>query len=140
MKTKFFCKVHQGETETTGSCHDERYVDTGVCQSCDFDLDKWRMRNDPETIRVDGGHWRIGSYIAVDPLADETLEQTIERAKDIAQKAPNKNWLGCGGSFHAIQFFDGRLVFTNDLWGQGDISELVRHLLPDNARFVELAQ
>lgn len=138
MKTTFYCKVHQAETELTGSCHDDYYLEVGVCQSCDFELDLWRMRKDPETVRINGKHWRIGNAIAVDPQANETLEQTIERAADIAKKAPKKNWLGCGGQFYAIQFYDGRLVFTNDLWGQGDIGDIVKHLLPDNARFVDI--
>ncbi len=43
---------------------------------------------------------------------------------------------GFGGRRFKIQFFDGRIIETTNLWGQGPIPELFRHMLPDNAVFL----
>lgn len=46
---------------------------------------------------------------------------------------------GFGGRQFIIQFFDGRLIATNNLWSQGTIPELFREMLPDNAIFLPIA-
>jgi len=43
---------------------------------------------------------------------------------------------GFGGRRFRIQFFDGRIIDTNNLWGQGPIPERFRSMLPDNADFL----
>lgn len=43
---------------------------------------------------------------------------------------------GFGGRQFTIQFSDGRVVRTTNLWHQGEIPEQFRAFLPDNARFV----
>jgi hypothetical protein len=43
---------------------------------------------------------------------------------------------GFGGRMFRIQFFDGRIIETNNLWGQGPIPEQFRSMLPDNAVFL----
>lgn len=49
---------------------------------------------------------------------------------------PHTPWLGHAGRTFGIQFNDGRLVTTNNLWCGGDIPEIFREALPDNARFI----
>jgi hypothetical protein len=43
---------------------------------------------------------------------------------------------GFGGRKFKIQFFDGRIIETNNLWYQGEIPEQFRSMLPDNAVFL----
>jgi DNA-directed RNA polymerase subunit RPC12/RpoP len=43
---------------------------------------------------------------------------------------------GFGGRRFKIQFFDGRIVETNNLWGQGPIPDQFRSRLQDNAVFL----
>lgn len=42
---------------------------------------------------------------------------------------------GFGGSKFVIEFFDGRVIETDNLWHQGTIPPVWRAKLPDNARF-----
>jgi len=43
---------------------------------------------------------------------------------------------GFGGRRFKIQFFDGRIIETNNLWFQGEIPDQFRSMLPDNADFL----
>jgi DNA-directed RNA polymerase subunit RPC12/RpoP len=43
---------------------------------------------------------------------------------------------GFGGREFIIQFFDGRIVETNNLWCQGPIPKRFRSMLPKNAVFL----
>ncbi|WDP93379.1 MAG: hypothetical protein HUN04_22710 [Desulfobacter sp.] len=45
---------------------------------------------------------------------------------------------GFGGRKFIIQFFDGRIIETNNLWCQGEIPDRFRKRLPDNAVFLPL--
>lgn len=45
---------------------------------------------------------------------------------------------GSGGRRFIIQFFDGRIIETNNLWHQGTIPDRFRELLQDNAVFVSI--
>jgi hypothetical protein len=75
-----------------------------------FWWEKIQIKNDPRTARINGTHYLIG------------------REED--------KFKGFGGQTFYIQFFDGRLVKTTNLWCQGEIPEVMRMVLPDNARFV----
>ena len=41
--------------------------------------------------------------------------------------------LGFGGTPWRVRFFDGRVVVTNDLYGEGEIPPWFRHMFPPNA-------
>jgi hypothetical protein len=43
---------------------------------------------------------------------------------------------GFGGRRFRIQFFDGRIIETKNLWFQGEIPDQFRSMLPDNAVFL----
>jgi hypothetical protein len=47
---------------------------------------------------------------------------------------------GFGGRRFRIQFFDGRIIETNNLWGQGPIPEQFRSMLPYNAVFLPVEE
>jgi DNA-directed RNA polymerase subunit RPC12/RpoP len=45
---------------------------------------------------------------------------------------------GFGGRRFMIQFFDGRIIETNNLWSHGQIPDQFRSMLQDNAVFLPL--
>ena len=76
-------------------------------------------KNDPESICVGGHHYRLSNPI-------------------LAEKG-YRGMLGFGGREWTIEFNDGRVVKTNNLWHQGEIPESVSKQLPDNAKFGSVA-
>lgn len=85
----------------------------GLCFKCNFWMDKVAWENDPEEklrcVRVSGKHYHISEGFGFSK--------------------------GFGGSKFCIQFKDGRLVQTSNLWHQGDIPAHFKKRLPDNAEF-----
>lgn len=51
--------------------------------------------------------------------------------------SPDTFFTGHGGRQFKIIFHDGRVVQSKNVWHQGDIPQTHKHLLPDNAIFVE---
>jgi len=47
---------------------------------------------------------------------------------------------GFGGRRFKIQFFDGRIIETNNLWFQGEIPDQFRSMLPENAVFLPVIE
>lgn len=105
-----WCKVHQDVFEPGGHYDRERLIEVGICPDCDFWIEKWRMRDDSNVVRVDGQHYIIG--------------------------AGNAIGIGHGGDTFVIKFNDGREMTTTNLWHQGEIPLFWCQLLPDNATFV----
>lgn len=87
----------------------------GNCFDCSFWLFKTEFHEDLAERRViiDGNHYMISEVV-------DTYPQ------------------GFGGKWFIIQFFDGRLISTNNLWGQGTIPDRFRKMLPDNAIFLPI--
>ena len=89
-----------------------------LCFNCAFWL--WQheldtQEREPHTaVIVEGTHYVIGS---------ET-------------KSKSTFFRGFGGAHFKIKFHDGTEVETTNLWCQGEIPEHLRHLLPDNAEFL----
>ena len=85
------------------------------CFDCSFWLEKaqWMKEKEYRQVMVNGHHYMIG----------------IDDSNDFAPK-------GFGGRQFVIQFFDGRLISTNNLWSQGTIPDRFREILPDNAVFL----
>jgi len=90
----------------------ERY--DGKCHSCHFWLRKVELSEEDRVrqVIVDNIHYMIG-------------------------KQNTSGFKGFGGREFIIQFFDGRIVETSNLWHQGEIPERFRSMLPDNAVFKE---
>lgn len=64
-----------------------------LCQNCNFWYGHYLLRNSKVVARIDGSHYRIGA-----------------KTND-----PNR-WKGMGGSKITIEFNDGRIVNTHNLW------------------------
>jgi len=84
-----------------------------LCFFCLFWSEWIEKKDDPNTVRIDGTHYHI------------------------APDAPDAYFKGFGGRRFKIEFNDGRVVETRNLWCQGDISKHYKELLPDNAKFIQ---
>ncbi len=114
QQNKGTCKVCNDSFDATGHSNRERLLSVGVCPACDFMMSLWEIRNNPDVVRVNGEHYMI--------------RQSHEGVK------------GFGGHKIVIQFNDGRVVETNNLWHQGVIpAEWRLTYLYDNAVFLEKA-
>lgn len=129
-----WCKICDTGFKPHGDGDRVRRVQVGICGSCDHALDLVRMKGDSRVARINGSHWVLGNVLEAQLNPGESFAELIDR---VEQENRKTRGYGCGGGLAVIQFSDGRTLFTNDLWGQGDIPETVRHLLPDNAKFVD---
>ena len=108
------------KTETCGSCGNDftrrcksnAYIGNN-CFDCSFWIKKIDISEEDQARRVivNGQHHRLG----------------------IDNVGPFR---GFGGRAFRIQFQDGRIVETSNLWHQGEIPEKFREWLPDNATFI----
>lgn len=92
---------------------DDAYLEDN-CFDCSFWLEKAAYEDESKLrqVIIDGAHYMIG-------------------------QEDSKGFRGLGGEKFFIKFHDGRTQCSTNLWQQGEIPERFRHLLPDNAVFVE---
>lgn len=127
------CKVCGVNFNPRGHWDAERLKTVGICETCDFWIEKWHMRHQTNVARIDGNHYVLGNELTHELDPNESLADIVEAMQ---KEHPQKQGLGMSGSVAVIQFADGRVVFTNDLWHQGDIPERFQVLMPNNAVFV----
>ena len=92
-----------------------RYSNKILCSTECFMIDYWNDRVkdiNPKVAIIKGEHYTIGN----------------EKEKG--------GFRGFGGRKFIINFFDGRIVETTNLWYQGVIPEDFKDSLPDNAQFI----
>ena len=90
--------------------------DNNACSDCQFWFDLWQERDNSNIVRVGDKHYAIST-----------------------QKSSNKRFNGFGGQVFKIQFSDGRVVETDNLWHQGTIPEVWQQMgLAPNATMVAL--
>lgn len=101
-----------------GTCHecgdviDQPYEENGTrCFHCGFWIVYVQSQDNPHHVIIDGMHYVV--------QADEG----------------SRSWRGFGGRKFTINFFDGRVVETSNLWHQGTILPWFRDRMPDNAEF-----
>jgi hypothetical protein len=107
---------------SSGFRHDpESYLDCAekvlmvkqhICFTCAFWLGYIQRRDEPGMARIKGVHYVVG---------DEKASWVVR---------------GFDGQRFVIRFKDGRVVTTHNLWHQGEIPEVWKSELPDNAEFV----
>lgn len=98
-----------------GTQHDDsRYQKN--CHTCSFWLRHVESRDEPESIRYNNTHFRLG------------------------EKRPNipDSCKGFNGRHFIIHFNDGRIVHTDNLWCQGRIPDRFLERLPTNAEIIGL--
>lgn len=94
----------------------EKLEARGMCHTCDI----WEEIIDELTrfVVIDGTVWA--------PKKDNPEWRAI-----------SGGWgLGCGGRMHLIERFDGELIKCNNLWCRGNVPEMFRDRIPDNAKFL----
>lgn len=83
----------------------------GICWECAF----WRVEvTKPHEVVISGRIYSLGNV----------------------NKAPGCPHSGMAGRRFDIEFFDGRVVTTHDLWSGGEVPEKHRQQIPDTARFL----
>ena len=103
------CKLCGSEYSRT--CEDDAYIGNN-CFDCSFWLKKTEYTGVVASRRaiIDGEHYMV--YAETDGLIK-----------------------GSGGRRVIVQFFDGRIIHSNNLWCQGTIPQRFREMLPDNGKF-----
>ena len=101
-----------------------RDLESDLCFSCYFWEEQYQTDQEyrkipehfSEVIIIDGHH-----YVAdTDPSHKKNL------------------YKGIGGAPHLVKFKDGRVEAFDNLWHQGEIPEIFREKLPDNAEFISI--
>jgi hypothetical protein len=100
---------------------------SGYCSTCRF----WLFMADEEATP--------GTVVA--DLADGSRRHFyFNPAEPIVHTGNPELHLGFGGTPYRVRFFDGRVVDTNDLYGQGEIPARFHHLFPPNAALEKLGR
>lgn len=113
------CTVCGKEFDPSYNYSEKVMVEHQMCFTCNFwrkMLEQDKQSAPHEVVIVDGVHYIVG---------DENS---------------TSHFRGFGGRKFDIQFNDGTLVTTTNLWCQGDISPEWRDKFPDNAKFVDNAK
>lgn len=104
--------------EKYGTCHecgdviDQPYRENGIrCFHCGFWMVYEESQDNPRHAIIDGMHYMVGAEEA------------------------SRDFRGFAGRKFIVNFFDGRVVETTNLWHQGTILPWFRDRMPDNAEF-----
>lgn len=106
---------------TCGSLIDTTYheptkselIASNICFFCNFWIGWVKKKNQSNIARINGSHYVVGS------------------------DNPKAYFKGFGGRKFIIEFDDGRIVETKNLWHQGYIPDHFKEQLPDNAVFIK---
>lgn len=90
----------------------KRLLSVKVCYKCDTWIGNWQIRDSERVVRIKGQHYIIGD--------------------------PNDDVKGHGGRKFIINFNDGRVVVTDNLWHQSNVPEDFALVLADNATFGDI--
>jgi hypothetical protein len=94
------------------TCAEKKVIDAeGVCFTCAF--------------------WRV----AIAKTHDTVISGRIYSIGNV-KKPPNSPHAGMAGRRFDIEYFDGRVVTTHDLWVGSEVPERYRQQVPDTARFL----
>lgn len=111
MKLSIEKKLRQCNICHIGFRLSDHTPDNNLCPDCTHWFKMWVRLNDPNVARIDGVHYMIGEE--------------------------NAKYKGMDGRGVKVIFFDGREVYTDNLWHQGKIPAVWKKLgLTDNARFI----
>lgn len=109
------------------------------CIKCGAHVDANRYRCSEEMTQrclcFDCNFWT--EHVQRDHNEDKDVFVIANGIHYIIDESPNPYFKGFGGAKFTILFNDGRVVKTDNLWVQGDIPELFRDELPDNAVLID---
>ena len=104
---------------------------TYTCQCCGKTYSK---NLDPE-VYLDGNCFDCSFWLRKIDFPEELANRRVVVGGEhfMISEATTPCFQGFGGRQFIIQFFDGRIISTNNLWNQGAIPDRFREMLPDNA-------
>lgn len=94
-----------------------RMIENSLCFECDHWTGLIIGKDNKDRVRVDGSHYMIGP-----------------------ENNHPSHCKGFGGAKWKIRFKDGREAETTNLWHQGQIPDIFKDELPDNAEFIHEAK
>lgn len=105
-----------------GKMYDTKYIEptksemlaANHCFYCNFWSAHAKQKNHPQVARVRGTHY------------------WVNKSKPVGYQGS----MGHGGRKFKVRWNDGREMESNDVWCQGDIPDVWREELPDNAEFL----
>lgn len=105
------------------------------CKVCGKKIEKSRYTNgvlcSAECFVTDYWNERVALRDTADSVRINGIQYFIDKENS------KSSFRGFGGRKFIIEFFDGRVVTTTNLWHNGEIPDTHKSLLPDNARFIE---
>lgn len=110
------CKICNKEEDPENWINGDSMAEHQLCFDCEF----WRMQHQLDEQR--GEHnWAVidGHHYVIEP------------------DNPNSYFKGFGGAEFHIQWDDGTIKTTKNLWHQGEIPEKWKDTFPNNAKFIK---
>lgn len=106
------CAVVDYPTSFVQTSPIKQAMDThGVCWECGY----WRVEvTKPHEVVIDARIYSLGNI----------------------NKPPGSPYAGMAGRRFDIEFFDGRVVTTHDLWAGSEVPDRLKQQIPDTARFL----
>lgn len=81
------------------------------------------------------------NYVCLEHDPDEQLRRLPMRANGVHRVGnmdnSAKGFKGFGGASFIFEHNDGRIIFCNNVWQQGEIPARFKDRLPDNGRFLD---
>ena len=105
------CDEIDFETSYSDDIKDEM-IKNSQCFICTYWQERVRRKHNKRQVVINGEVYQIGNN--------------------------SDSFRGFGGRKHVIQFLDGRIVTSTDLWHNGVIPVHFRDQLPDNAKFIDI--
>ncbi|WP_020586105.1 hypothetical protein [Desulfobacter curvatus] len=111
-------------------------VKTYTCQSCG----KTYIKNLDPDVYLEGNCFDCSFWLLKTEYHEDLAERrvVVDGNHYMISEVKNTYPQGFGGRQFIIQFFDGRIIKTNNLWSQGMIPDRFREMLPDNAVFLPI--
>lgn len=110
------CKICNKEEDPENWINGDSMAEHQLCFSCEF----WRTQHELDVNERGEHNWAVidGCHYVIDPDTDSYFQ-------------------GFGGHEFHIQFNDGTIKVTKNLWHQGEIPEEWKSVFPDNAKFLK---
>lgn len=117
------CSFCEGKKENPNNFREGLIKNIMIEENCCFSCAFWKSKikqwkDDKNWVVIDGTSYHIQSSVP---------EGTFNK---------NMNFLGHGGSKFFIKRNDNTVIYSNNVWCQGDIPEHFKNLIPNNAVFI----
>ena len=110
------CKICNKEEDPENWINGDSMIEHQLCFDCEF----WRMQHQLDVEQRGEHNWAVidGCHYVIDPDTDSYFQ-------------------GFGGHEFQIQWDDGTIKTTKNLWHQGEIPKEWKSVFPNNAKFLK---